>query len=412
MSDSLSHHSLLPETPGLHLSPPTARLPARLKPLIRAQDRFKTGCLTVELPKGLRLTLRGTDPGPMAQLHLHNRRFFRRVLMGGHLAFAESYIDGDWDSPDLAALISYFAQNEAALSIDGHWWARALGRVVHRFRRNSKRGSRRNIAFHYDLGNNFYREWLDQSMTYSSAVYATGAETLEQAQAEKYARMADKIALKPGDRVLEIGCGWGGFAELAAQRGAFVTALTLSKEQKAYAEARLAAAGLADRVEVRLQDYRDVTGQFDGIVSIEMIEAVGEAYWPAYFDTLHRVLKPGGRAALQAITLEPARFEAYRRSPDFIQRYIFPGGMLPTIERLQQESARAGLAWEGLETYGRDYARTLKLWGEKFDSAWDRIAPLGFDERFRRTWRYYLAYCEGGFDAGSIDMVQIGLQRG
>lgn len=410
MSDSM-YQNATPETPGLHLSPPTARLPARLKPLIRAKDRFKTGTITVVLPNGHKMTIRGEEPGPKAELHLHRRRFFRRVLMGGHLAFAEAYIDGDWDSPDLAALVSYFAQNEAALSIDGHWWARALSRVVHRFRANNKRGSRRNIAFHYDLGNNFYKEWLDPSMTYSSAVYATGAETLEQAQTEKYARMAAKIALKPGDHVLEVGCGWGGFAELAARQGAFVTALTLSKEQKAYAEARLAAAGLADRVEVRLQDYRDVTGSFDGVVSIEMIEAVGEAYWPVYFETIQRVLKPGGRAAIQAITIEASRFEPYRRSPDFIQRYIFPGGMLPTIERLQQETARAGLAWEALEAYGRDYARTLRLWRERFEATWDRIAPLGFDERFRRTWRYYLAYCEGGFDAGSIDVVQIGLQR-
>jgi cyclopropane-fatty-acyl-phospholipid synthase len=410
MSDSM-YQNATPETPGLHLSPPTARLPARLKPLIRAKDRFKTGTITVVLPNGHKMTIRGEEPGPTAELHLHRRRFFRRVLMGGHLAFAEAYIDGDWDSPDLAALVSYFAQNEAALSIDGHWWARALSRVVHRFRANNKRGSRRNIAFHYDLGNNFYKEWLDPSMTYSSAVYATGAETLEQAQTEKYARMAAKVALKPGDHVLEIGCGWGGFAELAARQGAFVTALTLSKEQKAYAEARFAAAGLADRVEVRLQDYRDVTGSFDGVVSIEMIEAVGEAYWPVYFETIQRVLKPGGRAAIQAITIEASRFEPYRRSPDFIQRYIFPGGMLPTIERLQQETARAGLAWEALEAYGRDYARTLRLWRERFEVTWDRIAPLGFDERFRRTWRYYLAYCEGGFDAGSIDVVQIGLQR-
>ncbi len=400
-----------PEAPGLHLMPPTAALPAPLRPILRAADRMKSGNLAVTLPNGHRLIVRGQEPGPNAELQLHRNRLFRRVLLGGHLAFAEAYLDGDWDSPDLAALISYFARNEAALAIDGRWWTRALSRVLHRLRDNSKRGSRRNIAFHYDLGNNFYRLWLDPSMTYSSAVFAPGAETLEAAQAEKYARMANLIGLTPGDHVLEIGCGWGGFAEHAARQGARLTGLTLSKEQKAYAEARLAAAGLADQVSIRLQDYRDVPGQFDGIVSIEMIEAVGEAYWPVYFETLRARLKAGGRAALQAITIDPARFEPYRRSPDFIQRYIFPGGMLPTVERLQQEAARAGLIWERLDRYGQDYARTLRLWRERFEAAWDQIAPLGFDARFRRTWRYYLAYCEGGFDAGSIDVVQIGLRR-
>ncbi len=401
----------LPEAPGLHLMPPTARLPAPLRPILRAADRMKSGTLTVILPNGHRLMVRGQEPGPVAELHLHKNRLFRRVLVGGHVAFAEAYMDGDWDSPDLAALISYLARNENALAIDGRWWTRALSLVLHRLRDNTKRGSRKNIAFHYDLGNSFYRLWLDPSMTYSSAVFATGAETLEEAQTEKYARMAALIDLKPGDHVLEIGCGWGGFAELAARRGARVTGLTLSKEQKAYAEARLAAAGLADRVEIRLQDYRDTPGTFDGIVSIEMIEAVGEAYWPVYFKTIHDRLKAGGRAAIQAITIDPARFEPYRRSPDFIQRYIFPGGMLPTVERLHQEVARAGMLWEKIDGYGRDYARTLREWREKFDATWDKVAPLGFDARFRRMWRYYLAYCEGGFDAGSIDVVQLGIQK-
>lgn len=401
----------LPEAPGLHLMPPTARLPAPLRPILRAADRMKSGTLTVILPNGHRLMVRGQEPGPVAELHLHKNRLFRRVLVGGHVAFAEAYMDGDWDSPDLAALISYLARNENALAIDGRWWTRALSLVLHRLRDNTKRGSRKNIAFHYDLGNSFYRLWLDPSMTYSSAVFATGAETLEEAQTEKYARMAALIDLKPGDHVLEIGCGWGGFAELAARRGARVTGLTLSKEQKAYAEARLAAAGLADRVEIRLQDYRDTPGTFDGIVSIEMIEAVGEAYWPVYFKAIHDRLKAGGRAAIQAITIDPARFEPYRRSPDFIQRYIFPGGMLPTVERLHQEVARAGMLWEKIDGYGRDYARTLREWREKFDATWDKVAPLGFDARFRRMWRYYLAYCEGGFDAGSIDVVQLGIQK-
>lgn len=410
MSDTV-FSAALPEAPGLHLLPPTARLPAPLRPILRAADRMKSGTLTVILPNGHRLMVRGQEPGPVAELHLHRNRLFRRVLLGGHVAFAEAYMDGDWDSPDLAALISYLARNENALAIDGRWWTRALSLVLHRLRDNTKRGSRKNIAFHYDLGNNFYRLWLDPSMTYSSAVFATGGETLEQAQTEKYARMAALIDLKPGDHVLEIGCGWGGFAELAARRGARVTGLTLSKEQKAYAEARLAAAGLADRVEIRLQDYRDTPGTFDGIVSIEMIEAVGEAYWPVYFKTIHDRLKAGGRAAIQAITIDPARFEPYRRSPDFIQRYIFPGGMLPTVERLQHEVARAGMLWEKLDGYGRDYARTLREWREKFDATWDKIAPLGFDARFRRMWRYYLAYCEGGFDAGSIDVVQLGIQK-
>ncbi len=397
--------------PRLHAAPTqpsrrARRLVAALAPHLRS------GRLLVILPDDSRVAVAGSEPGPEAVLHLRRWRVLRRFLLGGHLAFGEAHLDGDWDSPDVAALLRYFLANERHFHLEGSWSLRTLQRVLHRLRDNTKRRARDNIAAHYDLGNDFYAHWLDAGMTYSAARFARDSDDLVAAQDNKYRRMVELAEIRPGDRVLEIGCGWGGFAEYAAARGAHVVGLTLSRAQLDYARARIARAGLSDRVELRLQDYRDVAGDFDRVVSIEMIEAVGEAYWPVYFDKIRSVLRPGGRAALQAILIDDARWAVYRSSPDFIQRYVFPGGMLPTPSRLRDQALRAGLHWLTDEGFAADYARTLRAWRDRFTAAWSEIAASGgFDERFRRLWAYYLSYCEAGFDFGSIDVRQIALAR-
>jgi len=277
---------------------------------------------------------------------------------------------------------------------------------------NTKRGARRNILAHYDLGNEFYSAWLDASMTYSSARFDAQVRDLEAGQRAKYKALAEHLELKPDDHVLEIGCGWGGFAEFAAREyGARVTGITISDEQLVYARARMEKAGLADRVEIRRQDYRDVEGQFDKVASIEMFEAVGEKYWPAYFGKIADVLKPGGKAGLQIITIDEKLFEKYRRRADFIQRYVFPGGMLASIGRLQEESAKVGLVWRRAEAFGQSYAETLAEWARRFKAKWSDIRALGFDERFKQLWLFYLSYCEAGFRTGRTNVVQLELAK-
>ncbi len=317
---------------------------------------------------------------------------------------------GDINTPDLGDVFRFFLANKRDLNDAGrgHFKVRFGDKLWHKRRDNSRTGSRRNISAHYDLGNAFYAPWLDASMTYSSAIYAAPNETLEAAQARKLDAIVAALDLKPGMRVLEVGCGWGALAERIARAGAHVTAITVSAEQLAYAQARIADAGLCDRAHAMFCDYRDIQGSFDRIVSIEMVEAVGEAHWPAYFGMLRDRLKPGGHAVLQAITIHPDRFEAYRAKADFIQRYIFPGGMLPTPERLNIEASDAGLAFRPLQTFGQSYARTLAVWRERFEAAWPALTAFGFDERFRRMWLYYLIYCEIGFEQGATD---VGLYR-
>ncbi|MGR8918238.1 MAG: class I SAM-dependent methyltransferase [Gammaproteobacteria bacterium] len=379
--------------------------------LERLGRRVRTGTLVVETPAGERLSFGGNAAGgPQAVWQLNNLRPLWAVTARGALGLAESYLAGDWDTPDLTAFLGLCAANEGQLGPLARGMAalRLGDRVRHWLRRNSPRQARENISFHYDLGNDFYAQWLDPSMTYSSALFADEHEALETAQARKYSRLADLAGVREGSRVLEIGCGWGGFMEHAAvERGASVTGVSISAEQVGYARARMSRLGVSDRATVEFRDYRDLEGSFEHIVSIEMFEAVGEAYWDTYASKLAALLAPDGQAALQLITIDHDRFDRYRRAPDFIQRYVFPGGMLPSIEVLEATLDRAGLVITDRLDFGLDYARTLACWREQFDSAWPAIVELGFDERFQRLWHYYLAYCETGFRHGSIDVVQV-----
>ncbi|GHD40468.1 cyclopropane-fatty-acyl-phospholipid synthase [Thalassobaculum fulvum] len=380
----------------------------------RLLSGIAVGRLTVVLADGRAARFEGPLEGPEATLRLRDPGAVRRFMLGGDLAFAEAYMDGAVDCPDPAALVELYVRNQDALGRTalGGLAQTLLRRVRHWFNANTRRGSRRNIAYHYDLGNAFYRRWLDPSMTYSAARFRDPGQSLEAAQEAKYRQLADMLDLRPGQRVLEIGCGWGGFAEVAARDyGVEVLGVTLSREQHAYAVERIAKAGLADRVTFEIRDYRDVEGSFDRIASIEMFEAVGERYWSRFFGLLRDRLAGGGRAALQVITIAEERFAGYRASPDFIQRYIFPGGMLPTRRHLHDLGAAHGLRVAGEDRFGLDYARTLAEWRERFLAEWPAIEPLGFDDRFRRMWEYYLAYCEGGFRGGQIDVCQIAYAR-
>jgi cyclopropane-fatty-acyl-phospholipid synthase len=326
------------------------------------------------------------------------------LLRDGETGFIDGYLDGDWSTPDLVRLFEFFMENEAAFAAQAapSWLSFVHSRLQHWSRANTRRGSRRNIAAHYDLGNAFYEQWLDRGMNYSSARF-DGANSLEAAQDAKLARIVELMGLAGGERVLEIGCGWGALAErMLNVPDTSVVGLTLSTEQLAYAKDRLAAS--SERADLRLQDYRDVGGRFDRIASIEMFEAVGERYWPVYFDKIKSSLTETGSAVLQIITIDEKRFAAYRRTPDFIQRYIFPGGMLPTFSIIEKEVRRAGLRLVHCESFGDSYAETLREWRSRFLRAWPNIETLGFDQHFRRMWEYYLAYCEVGFRFGSINV--------
>ncbi len=390
-------------------------LPLRAKLALRAMLRMRHGSLTIVFPDGRVVLVTGNIPGPHAKIHLKNWNICYRALSNGTIGVAETYMDGDWESPDIAAFLELFLVNDEAIQ-DYANGKRGLPRLVERVRHwmnaNTRKGSKRNISAHYDLGNDFYKQWLDPTMTYSSALYSTGANDLQSAQNAKYRALAEATGIKPGDHVLEIGCGWGGFAEFAASElNCRVTGLTISREQLAFAEERIRKAGLSDKVDFRFQDYRDETGVYDKIVSIEMFEAVGEKYWPAYFSKLEQCLKPGGKAGLQIITIRPESFEQYRSNPDFIQKYVFPGGMLPTREHLAELGRKVNLSLVRDFGFGLDYARTLAEWRERFWSVWERVRPLGFDERFKRLWEFYLFYCEAGFRARNIDVRQVVFSR-
>ena len=374
--------------------------------LRRIVGHLQCGELVIEKPAGDRLALRGRRSGPQAKVSIHSWRFLWRMISSWDIGFAEAYIAGEWSSPDLVALLKLACNNSALVEpLKALRGPRFWLRLRHAMNRNTRRGSRRNIAAHYDLGNEFYRQWLDPGMTYSAALFSRASQTLEEAQKAKLDRVISLLDLAGGERVLEIGCGWGSLAErLMDRHSCTVTGLTLSAEQLACAQRRLRNRAAAGRCDLRLQDYRDVRGTFDRIVSIEMLEAVGETYWSTYFEKLRDSLRPCGSAVLQVITIDEARFENYRRRPDFIQKYIFPGGMLPTKHIIEREIAQAGLRLVAHEHFGESYARTLEHWQLRFQKSWPIIEWLGFDERFKRTWEYYFAYCQAGFETGAISV--------
>ena len=371
--------------------------------------------LQVQLPDGTVHEFAGDDQAtPPIVLRIVNMSFFKTIVRRGSLGFAEAYMTGDWRSPEIARLLCFFNQNMQMIKqeIDNKRIFSFINRLIHKWRPNSRAGAKRNIHAHYDLGNNFYSLWLDKSMTYSSALFKDSQTDLRAAQTEKYRALAEAIDLQADHHVLEIGCGWGGFAEFAAREiGCRVTGITISGEQLKFARTRIANAGLQDKVDFQFLDYRDVTQTYDRVVSIEMFEAVGEQYWATYFEQLHELLKPQGRAGLQIITIENSRFEAYRKSADFIQRYIFPGGMLPSPEKLYAAFDNAGLQLTGQKDFALDYARTLAAWRARFIAVWPEVEALGFDTRFRNMWEYYLAYCEAGFSTGSIDVSHFTLSK-
>ena len=409
--------------PGRSALSPAARL------LLYMLSGMEVGTLDVQLPGSVLRQFRGSEPGPHGVFRIKNPSgLIRRVLAGGEVGIGDAYLDDCWDSPDLTQLLMALYRNEPHYK--GPFEKNLLGRLYgwwrHRRRANTRRVAKKNIEHHYDLGNEFYKMWLDETMAYSSALFkradesmnATSAmfiqptETLRDAQLNKFRLMYERLDLRPGHRLLEIGSGWGGFAIYAAQHsGCRVHSITLSGEQLVEARARAAAAGVADRVTFELRDYRDVRETYDRVVSIEMYEAVGEEWWPAYFATIARALRPGGRAAIQGITINPAIFGHYRLKRDFIQKYIFPGGMLPSEARLKAETDRAGLSWAGIHRFGSNYADTLAEWARRFEAAWGEIRGLGFDERFRKLWRFYLSYCEAGFRTERTDVVQLNLAK-
>ncbi|PPC77857.1 SAM-dependent methyltransferase [Pokkaliibacter plantistimulans] len=378
-----------------------------LRRVLERLQQLQVSRISLSWPGAEDISLGQCQPGvPQPHVRIHQRRAVQRGLHGGLLGWAEGYMAGDWDCDDLHALTDWAMANEKRLeqAFAGSPFSAWLHRLLHRLNANSRRGSRRNIAFHYDLGNDFYRLWLDPTMTYSSALFASPEQSLEQAQHNKYQTISHMLGIKDGDRVLEIGCGWGGMAEhLLSQQDVSWHGITLSQQQLLWCQQRLT--GFAGRASASLTDYRDLPDQqYDAIVSIEMLEAVGEEHWPQYFATLRRCLKPGGYAVIQVITIADERFAAYRQRADFIQRYIFPGGMLPSPQAMREQIAAAGLHLVLEDGFGDDYARTLRHWHQAFNSQWPALQQQGFDERFRRMWNYYLAYCESGFKAGSIDV--------
>ena len=387
--------------------------PAAAHILAHIDRGLDQGGIALTLPDGnvRRLGFRG--PGPEACVRLASWMALVRLALSGSVGWYRAWAEGLWSSPDPVPVFELFSLNARPLGDTGRAKGpfRLINALAHRLRDNRPRTAKANIAAHYDLGNDFYSAWLDSTMTYSSARFAQSDEALESAQRIKVERLLDRLDLKPGDRLLEIGCGWGSLAIAAARRGATVVGLTLSKQQKDWAEQRVGEEGLADRVEIRLQDYRETDERFDAVASVEMVEAVGERWWGAYLDCIARNLEPGGRAALQFIAIDHALFDRYRRNADFIQTYIFPGGMLIDEPTFADVAGERGLSWEDREAFGPDYARTLKLWRERYDAALERGDLPGFDAEFHNLWRYYLMYCEGGFRGGAIDVAQVTMVR-
>lgn len=399
---------VLTSTKGQH------NLPRYFSQAFAVISRLERGQLDFVLTDGRVFRAKGLSDGPHAVVVLQNDDVFARLIREGDLGFCEDYVQGGWDTPDLQAFMDLVHADNDELydGFPGMVVVRAYERLRHWLHSNSKRQARKNISHHYDLGNAFYGLWLDDTMTYSSALFETNTETLSAAQTAKYRSMVDEMGVQAGDHVLEIGCGWGGFAEYAAgQRGLKVTGLTISQEQFNFASKRIEQAGLSELVTLKLQDYRDETGQYDGIASIEMFEAVGEKYWPVYFETVMRCLKPQAQATLQIITVQDRRFELYRKSVDFIQKHIFPGGMLPSPSALKSQIAQAGLQFEQSKEFGESYSKTLRLWYDDFNQKWDQIAALGFDTEFQKMWNLYLTSCAATFHSGNCDVTQITMSK-
>ena len=389
-------------------------LPRYFSSVFEIAKKINHGSIEFHLPDGRVFAAQGQKPGQTAVINVHNPDCFARLIREGDLGFCDAYLEGWWTTPDLQIFMDTIldANDDVFDGFPGMGLVRMYERMRHWMNNNSKDQAKKNISYHYDLGNKFYSKWLDDTMTYSSAIFKSGQEDLAKAQTAKYKSMVDQMGVKEGDHVLEIGCGWGGFAEYAAsQRGLKVTGLTISKEQHDYAVERMKRAGLSDRVEIVMRDYRDEKGIYDGIASIEMFEAVGEKYWPAYFDTVRERLKPGAKATLQIITIAERRFAAYRKSVDFIQKYIFPGGMLPSVEALSEQITRAGLTRLGSIEFGESYSLTLRRWHDTFNGKWEDICAMGFDERFRRMWNFYLTSCASAFHFGNCDVTQVTMKR-
>lgn len=392
----------------------TQKLPRMIRAAMRFGARLEAGSLVVTLPDQQVFKIEGPKPGPNADISIHNINFATRLFKRGDLGVAEGFMAEEWTSSDVTRFLELFCANQGLIkeAIENRRGLKMLMKMRNWLTRNTRRGSKKNISAHYDLGNAFYTQWLDPTMTYSSALFENGNENLTDAQTQKYRHLAEKTGFQSSDTVLEIGCGWGGFAEFAAKEvGCHVTALTISQEQFDFAKERVFKAGLSDKVDIKFQDYRDERGQYDRIASIEMFEAVGEEYWPVFFDRMKNCLKPGGTAGLQIITIQDRFFHSYRTDMDFIRRYIFPGGMLPSPEALRKLGSQVDLQLVSERIFGQDYATTLKLWRERFDEAWPTIKPLGFDQRFMHLWRYYLHYCEAGFRSENIDVRQLVFAR-
>lgn len=377
-------------------------------------SRIKQGRLEFQLPDGRVFQVNGPKPGPSGRIIVKNRDFFTRMIREGEIALSASYLDDWWTSEDLQGVLDVVMGNyeEISQQFPGIQLLRLFERALFWMKSNSKVQARKNISYHYDLGNDFYSKWLDETMTYSSALFETGQEELSTAQTQKYASICNEMRMKEGDNILEIGCGWGGFAEYAAgQRGANITGITISKEQHDFAKKRIFSAGLSEKVDIVMRDYRDERGTYDGVASIEMVEAVGEKYWPVYFDMVRNSLKPGANGTLQVITIPDHLFPGYRKTVDFIQKYIFPGGMLPSPSALEEQILNAGLVSVRSKTFGQSYSQTLLRWHKAFSEQWEDISKLGFDQRFKRMWDFYLTSCASGFKYEVTDVTQVTVAR-
>lgn len=419
LTDRLYPHPAIDLAEAPPQAKPSLTVPTAARTVLEMLDGITDGELRITLPNGATHHCGYRGSGPVIEVIVHDWSVFSDIIGRGDIGAAEAFIDGLWGTDSLSGLLTLIARNRSALekAIHGRRWQLVTAWVLHRLRANTRRGSKRNIMAHYDLGNDFYQLWLDETMTYSSALFNEHAhpdlatyQDLPAAQRAKNNRMLDALNVQPGDQILEVGCGWGGFAEQATSRGAHVTGLTLSPAQQEFAQSRASVGGWDTHAKFRLTDYRDMHGQFDHIVSVEMFEAVGERWWPTYFNTLKRLLKPGGSALIQVITIDDTLFPKYRRGTDFIQRHIFPGGMLPSPSAFKAEAKRAGFTIADDLAFGAHYARTLELWHDTFCERLLETKSLGFDDRFIRLWRFYLAYCEAGFRAGSIDVHQYTLQ--